>query len=121
MYRPLALPEDLPDTVRLGIDAGAEPLLRDVHTMLRLPMPAADLRTGCGFSIVNNLMSIVSAPRSCSTLRKAIQAQSSRLFSSISIPGLQNHGAKACALVRERRKSFTTNTETRSRMHSAYP
>src|SRR5688572_4105235 len=77
MYRPLALPEDLPDTVRLGIDAGAEPLLRDVHTMLRLPMPAADLRAGCGFSIVNNLMSIVSG---ASVLLYSSQGHSGAIF-----------------------------------------
>jgi hypothetical protein len=59
-YRKLSLPDDLPDAVRGAVDAGAEPFLRDVHTMLRLPMPAAGLDAGCGFSILNTLLSVVS-------------------------------------------------------------
>jgi hypothetical protein len=59
-YRRLSLPDDVPQVVRRVIDAGAEPLLRDVHTMLRLPLAESELRAGCGFSIVNVLLSVVS-------------------------------------------------------------
>jgi len=59
-YHPLNLPDSLPKEIRGAIDGGAEPLLRNVHAMLRLPLPEVGLGAGCGFSITNNLLSIVS-------------------------------------------------------------
>jgi hypothetical protein len=63
--------------VRQAIDVGAEPLFRDIHTMLRLPLPASGLDAGCAYSIFHVLLSIVGG---ASVLFYSAQGGSGSLF-----------------------------------------
>jgi hypothetical protein len=76
-YRPLTLPADFPAECKRVIDEGIEPAFADVHAMLRLPLPSAGLRAGCGFAVTQVLLAVVSG---ASVMLYSHKGKSGKLF-----------------------------------------
>ena len=58
-YQPLKLDPGSPPQVTKLIRLNVESYFRDVHTMLRLPLPDNDLLAGCNFAVTRILASVV--------------------------------------------------------------
>ena len=58
-YQPLELAPSLPRFARSLLQEGLEPILRDVHCMLRLPVPSVGLDAGCNVGIALSLLSVI--------------------------------------------------------------
>src|SRR5437879_4304909 len=58
-YIPLQRPHSLPPKVASTIERLEQQYLREVHTMLRLPIPNYRLRPNCTFSCAQTLMAVI--------------------------------------------------------------
>jgi hypothetical protein len=58
-YTPLPIPSSTADEIRETIRQRLDPLLADVHAMMRLPLPDAGLQAGCNLSAALSLLEVV--------------------------------------------------------------
>lgn len=76
-YQPIQPPANTPEIIRQLLRAGVDPFFADVHAMLRLPLPSAEIGAGCGFAIAHVLLATVSG---LSVLLYQSQGGSGKLF-----------------------------------------
>ena len=82
-YHQLSLDAETPPVVERFVRQHLEKQFKDIHYMLRLPLPELDIEAGCNFAIANSLLALVSGLSALLTENIDTTGNSGSLFKKI--------------------------------------